>query len=134
MKKLFCLLLVLLFVPIVAFSDDQDPIVGTWYVYTGILEDPDVYFELHTFHFSPDGNIFSSKYDVSKNGIKSPTDFNIIGLWTKENGKYYINIGLQGAQELKIENGTLFFPVTDEYMIRVIKMDQVNYAKDVIML
>ena len=134
MKKIVCCLLVLMLVPLLSLADNQDYIVGTWYVYTGIVENnDDVYFEFHIFHFAPDGTVFSSKYDIGKDKTTTTTDFNVIALWTKDNGKYYINLGLQDPQELTIENDTLFFPVTSEYKVRVYKMNQVNYVKDFIM-
>ena len=116
MKKLITVFLILaLLLPACSVADDPDPIVGCWYIYSGIVDDADVYFEFHTFVFTSDGNIFSSKYDVSKDGITSLTDFKVIGMWSNENNDYYINIGFKGAEKLILDNDTIFFPVTDSY-------------------
>ena len=131
MKKLFCLLIVLLLVPLFSFADDPDPIVGTWYIHSGLVDDSDIYFEFHTFTFTAEGMVFSSKYDISKDGTTSPTDFNVIGVWTKDNEKYFINIGFKGAEELIFEKDSLFFPVSDSYKLRAWKMESINYVKDV---
>jgi len=131
MKKLITVVLILaLFLPAAALADDTDPIVGAWYVYSGIVEDSQVYYEIYVFFFTDDGNVLSSKYDVSKEGKTDAKDYSVIGLWTKESGKYFVNIGFSGAQEIEIHNNSMFFPVHDSYKIRIYKMISVNYAMD----
>ena len=128
MKKLIAFfLIVLLVVPVVSFADD--PIVGTWYVYSGILNNDDVCFELSLFSFTEDNFIFSSTYDVSKSYITTAKDYKAIGAWTIKNGRYYVNIGFKGAQEVFIENDSMFFPVSD-FSIRIHKLTTVNYVLD----
>ena len=130
MKKLFCLLIALLLVPLISFAETPDPIVGTWYMYSGFVDDSDVYFEFHTFTFTADGCVFSTMYDIGKDGTTSAKDYHVFAMWTKENDKYYINVGMQGAEELVFEKDSLFFPVSDSYKIRAWKMKQINYVKD----
>ena len=128
MKKLIAIfLIVLLVVPVASFADD--PIVGTWYVYSGLLNNNDVCLELSLFSFTEDNFIFSSTYDVSKSYITTAKDYKAIGVWTNENGRYYVNIGLKGAQEVFIENDSMFFPVSD-FSIRIHKLTTVNYVLD----
>lgn len=130
MKKLLAVVLILaLALPALALAD-QDDIVGTWYFYSGLADDPVLYFEIDTIHFSPEGNIFSSRYTVSSSGVTTCKDYNIIGFWTKEDGHYYINLGLNGAEEIDIENNTVFFPVSESYKLRFTKMKPVNYVID----
>ena len=128
MKKLIAFfLIVLLVVPVTSFADD--PIVGTWYVYSGILNNDDVCLELSLFSFTEDNFIFSSTYDVSKSYITTAKDYKTIGVWTNENGRYYVNIGFKGAQEVFIENDSMFFPISD-FSIRIHKLTTVNYVLD----
>ena len=125
------MLLVLLLVPLISFAEDQDPIIGTWYVYTGPLENYHAYLEFNIFHFKPDGTIFNSQYDLDENGVTTTKDFKTVGLWTKENDIYFINFAMQGPHETTIENNTMFIPVSTEYMIRVKRMDPINYTLDI---
>ena len=132
MKKITTVVLILsLLLPAAALADDTDPIVGAWYVYSGIVDDSQAYYEINVFLFTDDGNVFTSKYDVSKEGKTDVKDYSVIGLWTKESGKYYVNIGFSGAQEVEVHNDSMFFPVFDSYKIRIYKMISVNYAMDV---
>ena len=134
MKKLITLLLILAMLLPAAALADRDPIVGTWYVYSGIAEKvelrKDIYLEINLFHFAEDGYIFSSTYDISEEGITTAKDYQKIGMWTNDNGRYYVNIGLKGPQELTCDGDSLFFPVSD-YSIRVHRMTVVNFTKDI---
>ena len=132
MRKLITAILILsMILPAAALA--QDPIVGTWYTYTGIVEDQELrekaYFELNTFTFTEDGDIFTSTYDVDESGITTAKDYKVIGLWTKDNGHYYVNIGFAGAVEVSVNN-EMFFPV-GSYSIRIRKLKPVNYTLDV---
>ena len=133
MKKLIAVLLILaVLIPVTAIAE-RDPIVGTWYIYSGIVDDSELreqaYFELSLFHFTEDGNIFSSTYDVSDKGITTVKDYKVIGLWTVKDGKYFVNIWMTGAKEVEIEANSIFIPVND-YYIRIKKLDEVNYVTD----
>ena len=133
MKKLIAIILILaMLLPAVALAE-RDPIVGTWYVYTGIVEEPELkskaYFEISLFSFTDDGIVFTSTYDVSEKGITTVNDYQMIGLWTNKDGKYYVNVGMKGAKEITVEENSLFFPV-DDYSIRVRKMEPVDFALD----
>ena len=129
MKKLciVALILVLAF-PALAFAD-QDYIVGSWYVYSGIMEDDAEYLEIDTIHFTADGGIFSNRYTVSSTGVTTCKDYSVIGLWTKENDRYYINMG-SGPDEIVLESNTMFFPASKDYKLRFIKMRPINYVID----
>ena len=133
MKKVFCVLIAaLLLLPGLSVADSPDPITGTWYVYSGIVDGSDgVYYDFNTFHFTPDGLVYSSRYDVSADGTTTVQDYHAVGIWRHENGTYFINLAMQGEQETVIENGTMLVPVNESYMIRVRKMEQVDYSQDV---
>lgn len=133
MKKLIAVILFLaLLLPAAALADD--PIVGTWYTYSGIVEDPEIrkqaYYEISLFHFSEKGEVFSSTYDISEEGVTDCKDYKMIGMWTKEGSDYYINIGFEGAVKLSFDNDELFFPVSS-YSIRLHKLVPVNYVLDI---
>ena len=133
MKRLITIILILaLLLPAAALAD-RDPIVGCWYVYTGVVEDPDIrkdtYYEISTFTFTEEGGVLSSTYDISEEGITTAKDYKMFALWTKENGKYYVNLGLDGAVELSFDGEDMFFPVST-YSIRVRKLKPVNYVLD----
>ena len=134
MKKLLSVVLILaLLLPAVSLAADPDPIVGTWYVYSGILDNSEnkegAYYEFSLFHFSENGQVFSSTYDVSEKGVTTCKDYQAIGAWIKEKGDYYVNVGLSGAVKLSFDKDTLFFPVSS-YSIRLYKMTPVNYVLD----
>lgn len=133
MKKLITAILILsLLLP--AASLAADPIVGTWYAYTGIVEDPEIreqaYYEFSTFHFTENGAVFSSTYDISADGDTSCKDYHVIGMWAKEGNDYYVNLGLNGAVKLYFDKDELFFPVSS-YSLRLHKMVPVNYVLDI---
>lgn len=130
MKKLLCLLLVLLLVPLVSFADDQDPIVGIWYMCSDFVDEPDIYLEFYIFIFTSEGSIISSMYDLSDDGTTTMKDYHVLGAWTKDDDKYYINWCFKGAEELVFDKETMFFPITDEYKLRAHKMERINYVKD----
>lgn len=131
MKKLIAVIMILALLAPAAVLADRDPIVGVWCEYSGIVEDNETnaYYEINTFTFTADGNVFSSRYDVNEDGITTVKDYKVIGLWTNENDHYYINIGFNGAVELFFDNEDLFFPVSS-YSIRARKLKPVNYALD----
>lgn len=133
MKKLITIILIMVMILPAAALADQDPVVGTWYTYTGVVEDPEIrkqaYYELSTFTFTEDGNVFASTYDISAEGITTAKDYKVIGLWTNENGHYYVNIGMTGAVEVSFDNDDMFFPVSS-YSLRIRKLEPVNFALD----
>lgn len=133
MKKLITVILILsLLLPSAALA--ADPIVGTWYIYSGIVEDQEIreqaYYEFSTFHFSENGTVFSSTYDISEGGDTSCKDYHVLGMWTKEENDYYVNLGFNGAVKLYFDKDELFFPVSD-YSLRLHKMVPVNYVLDI---
>ena len=129
MKRLLAVVLILaLALPALALAD-QDYIVGSWYVCSGFMDSPDEYLEIDTIHFTPDGNIIGNRYTLTTSGITSCKDYSIIGLWTKENDRYYINMG-SGPEEIVLESNTMFFPSSKSYKLRYIKMRPINYVID----
>lgn len=134
MKRLICLFIILICIPLISFADNPDPIVGTWYIYTGITDgldvDAEAYIEFVIFHFAEDGTVFSSQYDLDSKGITTVTDYKAIALWSNDNGHYLINMGSQGTSELTIVNDSMFFPVSASYQVRIRRMDSVDPVLD----
>lgn len=127
MKKLLAVILILaLILPAAALAD---LIEGIWYAYTELSDDQG--YEMHIFRFDADGSFLSSTYTIDKQGVTKVKDYKLIGLWSNKDDHYYINIGLNGVQELTIEDGTFFLPMTDEIAIRVRKLEPVDYAFDI---
>ena len=129
MKKLFIAVLILvLALPVLACAD-QDYIIGSWYVCSGFMEDDAEYIEIDMIHFTPDGNIIGNRYTLTSSGVTTCKDYSVIGLWTKENDRYYINMG-SGPEEIVLESNTMFFPSSDSYKLRYIKMRPINFVID----
>lgn len=129
MKKVFCILLAaLLLLPVLSIADDPEPITGTWYVFTD-TENNACNFSI--FRFLPDGTVTSSQYDIDIAGTSASKDFSFVGTWEKQEGANLVNIADQGARETVIENNTMFIPVSDQYSIRVRKMEPVDYSVDI---
>ena len=133
MKKLFVIFLCLAFLLPSASLADQDPIIGTWYIDYETADkgddQSDLLFWINIFHFTEDGKIISSKYDIGRDFVTTVHDYKTIGLWYKEDGQYYVNISLSGAKEIYWEDDTLFFPVTDIY-VRIRRMEKANFVFD----
>lgn len=137
MKKLFCLLLVLLLVPLVAFSDEQDPIVGCWYIYynksitpemESIYPDCDICFTIYVFDNS--GVVYASNSIIL--GTAGKSEYSTAGKWEKTESGY--NIGLLGVGEGNafIENDYLLLAVqnTSDYYAKFRKLYNFNPYKD----
>lgn len=104
MKKLFCLLLVLICLPVISLSDDAD-VVGCWAHYEMLTdgapmvsmlylaEDHTCYFVTQMFHHDEAG--FGRKY---------------VGTWNlQSDGSIYAKIGNNSDMELTIYNESIVF-------------------------
>ena len=128
MKKVFVFLLALCFL-LPAFALADDPITGLWYTYFGDTATAQTQ-NFHIFYFTDDGKITASQYDLTSEGITTSNDYNVIGIWTNDGGKYLVNIGLLGAEEVTVSDGFLFLPTPESVKIRLRKMDLFNAVKD----
>ena len=97
MKKLFCLLLVLLFVPIVAFSDDLDPIVGCWYMYYDKAKTPEMesLFEnydklISIYIFNESGVVYIAGASIA--GTEGTPEYTPAGKWEKTGDSYRVSL------------------------------------------
>ena len=135
MKKVFALIfVVVLLLPVVSLSEGQ-AVAGVWYLFPGysnnLFIDDGVTTEIRLFILTKDGLVYSSTYDIDKNGITTAKDYKLIGLWTYDNGKYYANIGMAGAHELRVEKDSLLIPI-EGYSYRFHKMKTFNTVLDIV--
>lgn len=130
MKKVIIIVLILPLIQFVAFADDS-AIVGAWYMFSNDIDGTgDVYSEINIFYFRPEGEIYSSKYDISTDGTTSTKDYQFIGYWLEKDGAYKCNIAMQGLTDMVMENETLAIPINDYYW-RCYKLQETNIETDV---
>jgi len=125
MKRLITIILILVMVvPAAALADEQDPIVGTWYMYCDVpgspMESsyPDLDSSLILFTFDKSGNIFYIELDY-KGTTVTPNDRIIAGKWKKNGSTYKVSIIAGGVSDAFIKNGMLHAAVfnSDLYMV-----------------
>ena len=110
MKKLLSLLLIIsLLIPVFAFADDPDPIVGCWYVCldtkdtTQEFVDQGYVFSTMVFAFTSDGSILAQSTDYKINSGESKGVY-VIGKWEKSNGEYQTSVYAVGVNEAKVDS------------------------------
>ena len=125
MKKLFCLLFVLVLLPIVAFADDD--IVGSWYMcfdknatpeFASAFQDCDVIISVYTFW--ADGTITLFENDITdKSGtpIYTPT-----GKWEKTSSGYTYSIISLGSGAAIVDNDYIYLEVSTPVYLRLHKL------------
>lgn len=122
MKKIICVLLVLLLLPIIAFADDE--IVGSWYWYfdkncypelASNYEDSDFIMCIYTFW--ADGTV-SLTDNVVKDKVGDPS-FGASGKWEKDDSVYNVSLVGLGVGNCFIENDYLYILMEspDKYAI-----------------
>ena len=133
MKKLITIILVLaLLLPAAALSE-QDPIVGTWYLYVSIPGSPmegeitDYDSAVSLLVFSEEGKIYFLELDfagsnLTDNGLKT------IGKWEKKESGYELSIVSVGISDALIRDGNLYAAIfsTELYMMYR-KMEPFNF-------
>ena len=96
MKKLLCLLLVFLFVPVFSFAD-PDPILGAWYIMFDYSEYPaspqtaSKNYMIFIIVFEENG-VISGISGESTDAAGLTASGSAIGTWKNENGSYTLNI------------------------------------------
>lgn len=114
MKKLLALILiVVLAVPASALAADQDPIVGSWYMYyekslspefADLFQNSD--FVVCVYIFTEDGSIVCTESDIT--GKSGNPIISAAGKWSNENGEYsYSIVGLGTGKALIDEESIL---------------------------
>ena len=137
MKKLFCLLLVLLLVPFSTFADDPDPIVGAWYImldYTEYPQTADTENKNYMFYmmiFEENGTISG----VSGESLKTTGLYasgSAIGTWSNDNGKYTFNMIGVGSNAAEFDGDRLLVQMTTNVWYSMQRMNKGNWYSDLI--
>lgn len=114
MKKMLTIVLILtLAVPAAALADDQDPIVGCWYMCIaakdlpgGIVDEEYIYSPM-IFVFTPGGQILVQETDFTESSGTAGTVSNA-GKWEKtEDGKYITSVIAIGENEAMLDSDIL---------------------------
>lgn len=97
MRKWICLILVLICLPVVAFSDETDPIIGSWYFNIDLSVTPELKASFPDFDqivviyfFGNNGFIYCS--DLQIKDLNGESLYSVVGRWTKDDSSYYVNI------------------------------------------
>ena len=113
MKKLITVILILaLAVPIAASADDQDPIIGCWYMCIDAKDssqdviDEGYLYEPTIFLFTPGGQILFQRTEF-KESSGTVTDVTYIGKWSKKDDKYFVSIISVGENEALLYDNVL---------------------------
>lgn len=121
MKKLFIFLLILAMVPVVALGEEQqDPIVGSWYMYYDINATPEIkdtfpnyVFMFGVYTFQSDSLIMLTENDISPDG-EYHSVHSQIGKWSKtDDGYSYSMIGF-GESTCRFEKEDLLLKIETE--------------------
>lgn len=112
MKKLFAVMLVVLFLPVSALAE-QDPIIGNWYmlleVKGSILESsiPDCTQMFLLLTFEENGNIIWSEQDYNGETVNAIQP-SVFGQWKKEGSEYSVSFVSVGTEKAFFEDNLLY--------------------------
>ena len=127
MKRLITIILILaLTLPAAAVAEEQDQIVGTWYMYCNVpgspMESsyPDLDSSLILFTFEKSGNVFYIELDY-KGTIVTPNDRVIAGKWEKDGSNYKVSIIAGGVSDAFIKDGMLHAAVFNSELYMVLR-------------
>lgn len=122
MKRFFLLILVLLLLPVISFSEEPDPIVGSYYILLNLTGTPfessadGIVTSVFVVTFDDSGRVYYLEQDFydDKSTSKDPR---MIGEWKKEDSKYIVSILYVGTKEAYFENDILYVAlfVKDQY-------------------
>ena len=136
MKKFLIFVLILAMVPMIALAEEQDPIVGSWYLYYDLSALPEMaslfpgytsMFSIYT--FQSDGVIMLTENDV-RSASDSDLLYNPTGKWSKTDDQYsYSMIGV-GEGNCHIENDDLLISLQSGVDMRFHRLLPFNPYKD----
>ena len=118
MKKLITIILILaLLLPAAAPAEDQEPIVGCWYVYYSKAVTPELATSYQNYDrviavyiFNADGTITCLEHDYKEGGTDLPM-YNSAGKWGHEGNDYkYSIIGL-GEGKAFVKDGFIYLGI-----------------------
>ena len=118
MKRMFCLLLALLLVPLVAFSDDQDPIVGCWYIFYDSYVAPEMSSifpgtdkSLSILFFNKDGTVYDLYAEIVDDNCTP--EYAVAGKWQLINDLYVFSIIGTGRRIVTVTPDALYVKLPD---------------------
>ena len=132
MKRCFLLIICLLILACSIAYADSSEIIGSWYACTSINDIMDDYFfEINLFFIRKDFMVTSATIDFKTNGEVIDKFYGDIGMWSKDENRYYYLIPGNGSIEMYIEDGCLLFPINDAYY-RLRKLQSLDVFNDYI--
>lgn len=141
MKKLITVILILaLAVPIAASAEDQDPIIGCWYMCLDAKDmsqdyiDEGYLYELLILVFTPGGQILCQKSEF-KESSGTVSDINYVGKWNKNDNEYIISIISVGENVAILKDNILAACIfnSNQYVLlqKMHQFDVYNYIYNV---
>lgn len=138
MKKLIAVfLLLVLIVPAAVSADEQDPIIGCWYICIDtndtskdIVDEGYVYSSM-IFVFTPGGQILYQNADFKESSGTS-SDVTYIGKWNKKDNDYIVSIVSVGENKALLSDNILAACIfnSKQYII-LRKMTSLNMYNDI---
>ena len=111
MKKLLSLLLIFsLLIPVFAFADDPDPIVGCWYIFIdsdtalNSYKDLGYIYSFMLFIFMEDGRILYHSLDITSEYKGEANDLREIGKWMTNDAGYTVSVLGVGTHDALLED------------------------------
>ena len=137
MKRFFCLLFVLFLLPIVSFADNQDPIVGAWYIMLDYREGPQTAetigktYMFYILFFEESGSISAVSGEATElTGLIASGSR--VGQWINENGKYTLNIVGIGTTPAEFSDDRLLVQITTNIWYSLQRMNFGGWYTDMV--
>lgn len=97
MKRLLCIILVFILLPVLAIAENPDPIIGSWYMMINIKGSPleatapDYTRTIIILTLEESGNVILSEIDFKGEKVETNTPM-VCGEWKKNGSEYSISI------------------------------------------
>ena len=138
MKRIISVLLIICIVfPVCSFADDQDPIVGAWYIMLDYREGPQMAetagktYMFYILFFEGSGNISAVSGEATESfGLTASGSR--VGQWVKENGKYSLSIVGIGTNPAEFSGDRLLVQVTTNVWYSMQRMNLGGWYTDMI--
>ena len=137
MKRFICLLFVLVLIPIVSFSSDIDPIIGSWYIMLDYNEIPPTAdsagkeYMLFVIIFDETGNISCVTAESLEN-IGLYANGSILGTWSNNDGKYIVNMIGVGSNSAEFSDDRLLLQMTPTVWYSMQRLNKGSWYTDII--
>jgi len=139
MKKLLALILILVFLPVVSFADDPDPIVGAWYIMLDYNEIPvsaetaGKEFMFYIVFFDESGTISAvSGESLTSTGLYASGS--AIGTWSKSGEKYTANMIGIGSNSAEISGDRLYLQMMPNVWYSMQRFHMGSWYSDIVVI